>query len=675
MENKRPVMQYESDIWAIADYFISAGIKQSDFPKFMMPFFALVMLESRMRKVLHKIENEEGIKRDDPYFAEAFRDEDCGYNAFIVEKGKMLADICKSDTTFEQDFKEYLQGFDENIKMLLGINRGTAEAKFLNIEGIAGELRQKKILLGVVQEWAKIDLEPYDNSEITTLEEHIKRKWADVSAETAGEQYTPQDIIGLISDIAAMMISKPKNKYLHIYDPTCGGANLLFGVADRLNPTYPQIATYGSEWNDALFALASIESRFRDVSKISYGNTLTTYPFADKDFDVIVANPPYGTSWKGFQSEVQKDEKGQFKFFPATSDGQLLFMQHNLARLADDGICIEVHNGSSLFSGDAGGGESNIRKYMFDHDWVDAIIQMPSDEFFNTGIYTYLWIFNKNKPASHKDKVMLINASPLYNLLRKSMGSKRREINEEQRAQIVDALRNFEDCAIGKVYDKWHFYYNRQSLTLIESDPDCGSVYENLCDGIAPFELSSPKALTITSNNAGEDEGVKFDKFQKLTDEEFEKLAAALQNIKESDTFIHCESREEGKETYQYNGYSSCFIAYSGDEIGLLGKGQLTVKFNHQKKAGTHSVKFFIEPITQSDYEIIPFSPKPDENENFIQSFLDKYVTKRYLRRDNVIGVELSFNKEFYVPEELPAADEIMADITSLEKHIKSIEL
>ena len=310
---------------------------------------------------------------------------------------------------------------------MLGINRGTSENKFLNIEGIVGELRGKKILLSVVKEWAKIDLEPYDNSEITTLEEHIKRKWADISAETAGEQYTPQGIIALISDIAEMMMQRPKNKYLHIYDPTCGGANLLFGVADRLKKSYPQIATYGSEWNDALYALAAIESRFRDESKIRYGNTLTEYPFADKEFDLVVANPPYGTPWKGYQKEVTSDERGQFKFFPSTSDGQLLFMQHNLARLADDGICIEVHNGSSLFSGDAGGGENNIRKYMFERDWVDAIIQMPSDEFFNTNILTYLWIFNKNKPKSHKDKVMLINASGLYEPLRKNMGKKRRD--------------------------------------------------------------------------------------------------------------------------------------------------------------------------------------------------------------------------------------------------------
>lgn len=374
---------------------------------------------------------------------------------------------------FEQDFDSYLKAFDDVLKKLLGIERGKDEKKFLNMDYYVAELRSKKILLSVITAWSKIDLSPYDNSAITTLKEHIKRKWADISASTAGEQYTPDDIISLIADIVATKVTKPKDQNIHVYDPTCGGANLLFGVADRLHTQagYQNIHTWGSEYNDALYALAAIESRFRSHSHIYYGNTLTTAPCMGRDIDVIVANPPYGTKWSGYEREIKNDQKGQFPGgLPSVSDGQLLFMQHILWQLAQNGIAVEVHNGSTLFSGDAGSGESNIRKYIFDHDWVEAIIQMPQNEFFNTGIYTYLWIMNKQKPFERKDKVALIDGSKLWRLLKKAKGDKRREMTEEHRAAIVKALTNFVPSDICKIFNREHFYYNKQSLTLTEVD-------------------------------------------------------------------------------------------------------------------------------------------------------------------------------------------------------------
>ena len=372
-EPVRDIMYYESDIWAVADLLLAASIKRSDFPAYMMPFFALVMLEGRMRNAVQRVMDKEGTNpKDDPEeFKEAFLDEKCGYNEYIVMQDKTLAAITMNDATFDGDFAHYLSAFDRELKVLLGINIERGSQRYLNMDGIVTELRKKGILFSVAQAWAKVDLSAYDNSAITTLEEHIKRKWADLSASTAGEQYTPDDIISLITEIVSSKVSKPKEQWLHVYDPTCGGANLLFGVADKLvaNGGYRRVATYGSEYNDALYALAAIESRFRKQSKIHYGNTLTTVPFPDNEFDVIVANPPYGTKWTGYEKEVKKDEQGQFPAgYPSTSDGQLLFMQHILWKLADTGIAVEVHNGSTLFSGDAGGGESNIRKYIFDHN-------------------------------------------------------------------------------------------------------------------------------------------------------------------------------------------------------------------------------------------------------------------------------------------------------------------
>lgn len=670
----RDIMQYESKIWEIADLLIAASIKQSDFPTYMMPFFALVMLEGRMRNAIRQVEEEEHVTaKDDPKeFEEIFLERDCGFNKYIVLEGVTLSSICANDSTFAQDFKDYLEAFDAELRKLLGIKRGKDEDKFLDIDGIVAKLKGKGILLQVVTSWSKIDLSPYSNSDITTLEEHIKRKWADISASTAGEQYTPDDIISLIAEIVAEKVQKPKNEYVHVYDPTCGGANLLFGVADRLRDKagYKNIATYGSEYNDALYALAAIESRFRNDSKISYGNTLTTVPFHGTEFDVVVANPPYGTKWSGYESEVKKDQLGQFPGgLPGIGDGQMLFMQHILWQLSKTGIAVEVHNGSTLFSGDAGSGESNIRKYILDHDWVEAIIQMPQQEFFNTGIYTYLWIMNKNKVETHRNKVMLIDGSKLWKQLKKSKGDKRREMTPEHRRQIVEALVNFEDCAIGKVYDKWHFYYNKQSLTLLDESEDGKSVLHTCCAKTNPLQIQHVEKVVLDG-----EEIVTF----KAADKKI--LAPIEAKIKA------CDFRNEKMEIVCKHGIRFVFdcdnntileIAADGT-VTDLGCGKFTTKIATSKKEGS-VLKLQIEPYYYTDYEIIAYNPQKEENQALIKSFLDKYVFKEYYftqaQIEPVVGVEINFNKEFYQPEEIGSVDKLLSDIAKLDEELKEISL
>jgi type I restriction enzyme M protein len=654
-------MHYESDIWAIADLLLAASVKQSDFPAYMMPFFALMMLEGRMLNAMKRVEKEEGLTvKDDPEdFKEAFIDMDCGYNEYIVMQGKTLQNICNNDKTFEQDFASYLSEFDPTLKKLLGIERGKDEKKFLNMDYYVAELRSKKILLSVITAWSKIDLSPYDNSAITTLEEHIKRKWADISASTAGEQYTPDDIISLIADIVATKVTKPKSQNIHVYDPTCGGANLLFGVADRLHTEagYQNIHTWGSEYNDALYALAAIESRFRSHSHIHYGNTLTTAPFIDKDFDVIVANPPYGTKWSGYEKEIKNDQKGQFPGgLPAVSDGQLLFMQHILWKLAGSGIAVEVHNGSTLFSGDAGSGESNIRKYIFDHDWVEAIIQMPQNEFFNTGIYTYLWIMNKQKPFERKDKVALIDGSKLWCLLKKAKGDKRREMTEEHRAEIVKALTDFKPSDICKIFDREHFYYNKQSLTLTEVDVNGEYIKESVA-------LKKIQSVVLNDETLTELKGLDTNAGNALKN----KLKAA--NIDEDRIVI---ALEDGTR-YSYDQEQETVICESKEGRKALGCG--TFKFDLSTSKGKKSLKVELIPRTTSDYEIIAHHFDAHENEREINAFMQKYVFKPYTLGKNVIGVELNFNKEFYVPEELDSVEDILKEIRALNEDLKSIEI
>ena len=671
MEQKTPVkdiMQYESDIWAIADDLIAVSIKQSDFPTYMMPFFALMMLEGRMRNAMQKVTEKyhltPELNPDD--FREAFEEEGCGFNEYIVMQGKTLLKICSNDTTFEQDFGYYLNGFDKDLKRLLGIGRA-GEEKFLNMDGIIANLRGKKILLSVVKKWAAIDLAPYSNSDITTLEEHIKRRWADISASTAGEQYTPDDIISLIAEIVSAKINKPKSDFIHIYDPTCGGANLLFGVADRLNRQggYQNIATYGSEYNDALYALAAIESRFRDKSFISYGNTLTKIPYHNVPFDVIVANPPYGTKWSGYESDIKNDETGQFAGgLPAVSDGQLLFMQHILWQLGDKGIAVEVHNGSTLFSGDAGGGESNIRKYIFDHDWVEAIIQMPQSEFFNTGIYTYLWIMNKNKPEDRRNKVALIDGSNGWKLLKKSKGDKRREMLPEHRQAIVDALMNFVPSDICKIYDREYFYYNKQSLILTEVSDKGLYVEQTVCQDGKPFAIKNPVSLAI-----GEE---IYDDISLLTPDEIKSIAKRVTS-EQLGLYVSVSTEEGDNYTFVPDDRTIIHTDKKGNKRDL-GCGAFSFKASISKKQVVVH-KIAIEPCKTSDYEIIPHHFDEAANAAEIQRFMDKYIFKPYVLGKNIIGVELNFNKEFYVPEKMESVDNILDELKILEKDLQSIEV
>lgn len=680
------ILKYESDVWRTADLLIGAGIKQSDFPKYMMPYFALLMVESRLIREANRLEEEIG-KDSIEDFVEEFQLAGLGYNDYIIRRSKSLKDICKNDKAFDSDFHLYLKSFDPETKYLLGVDKGTEDEKFLDISGISGQLKKKRILFETVQAWSEIDLTPFNNSEITTLEEHIKRKWADISAETAGEQYTPDDIISLISELIASRI-EDNGKFLTIYDPTCGGGNLLFGVEDKIKEKFKRpTKTFGEDWSDSLYALAKIESRFRADSEIKYGNTLTNISFIEKRFDVVVANPPYGVDWKGYQKDIQNDTTERFVAFPSISDGQFLFTQHILYQLANDGFSVVVHNGSTLFSGDAGSGESTIRKHFFDNDWVEGIIQMPTDEFFNTGIYTYLWIFNKNKPADRKDKVILINASELYEGLRKSKGKKRKQMNLGNRADIVKAFIDFKGNEFCKIFDKWHFYYNRQSIILTNVDVN-GKFIEMPVKETKEGEKVETKSIkldpvkiTVTDQTGTvtftEFEIIAFDKIKDLSldakfNEEIKPNIASL-DYKEQSLKIFTK-----KAAYWYDSNKDTIIEEIAGKQTELGCAKIVIKsvFKKASKTKDASVVITVELTKdfQKDYEIVPYSPFKTENQERITDFMMKYVTKPFEYVDNVIGVEVNFNKLFYKPEKLREVNEINKDLVALEDELSNLE-
>ncbi|EKN6317975.1 N-6 DNA methylase [Yersinia enterocolitica] len=682
------ILQYESKIWATADLLRGCGIKESEWPSFMMPFFALAMIESRLVRMFDDLKTEIGedafaqIKKDDLY--DLIKDKGQGYNIFIFEKAQSLTDICKNDKSFDIDFDAYLKGFDGETRDLLGVDAVEGE-KFLDIKGVITKLKAKKVLFSYTKLWADIDLKPFNNSEITTLEEHIKRKWADISAETAGEQYTPEDVIALIAEIIASKIEE-SNTLLKIYDCTCGGGNMLFGVEDRINQKFKRLTqTYGQDWNDALYALAKIESRFRPDSKIEHGNTLVEDKFYNEEFNVVIANPPYGVSWKGYQKDIENDKTGRFKYLPSISDGQLLFMQHLISKLDTTGMGVVVHNGSTLFSGDAGSAESNIRRWMFDSDIVEAVIQLPTDEFFNTPIYTYLWVLNKNKKTHHKNKVMLINASEKFKSLNKNKGSKRREMDEASRLDVVTTLMAYQDNDFAHVFDKEFFYYNKQGIMLTNVDERGKTFEEHLPLQENKFgemkRVSSilliPTNITQSDIELSEFSLTKYDVSQYASLDnyyaDFIKPLVAQFDYKEEPLRITTADAK-----YYYDTDQETLIKETGDKKELLGCGKIIVKANYKKatKKLAERIEISVELTAdyQKDYEIIPFNKNPVTNQAGIKDFMARYITKPFEYLENLVGIELNFNKIFYKSETLRSVNEISADIVDLGKQLKQLE-
>lgn len=674
------ILQYESNIWATADLLRGCGIKESEWPSFMMPFFALAMIESRLVRMFDGLKADIGaeafasIHKDDLY--DMIKDQGQGYNIYIFEHNKTLSDICKNDKSFEIDFEAYLKGFDGETKDLLGVEASEGE-KFLDIKGVITKLKAKKVLFGYTKLWSDIDLKPFNNSEITTLEEHIKRKWADISAETAGEQYTPDDVIALIAEIIASKLEE-SDTLLKIYDCTCGGGNLLFGVEDRINQKFKRLTqTYGQDWNDALYALAKIESRFRPDSKIEHGNTLVEDKFYNEEFDVVIANPPYGVSWKGYQVDIEHDKTGRFKFLPSISDGQLLFMQHLIAKLDAGGMGVVVHNGSTLFSGDAGSAESNIRKWMLDSDLVEAVIQLPTDEFFNTGIYTYLWVLNRHKQTPSLGKVMLINASEKFKPLKKSKGSKRKEVDKTSRLEIVETLTKFQDTDYAKVFDKEFFYFNKQAIMLTNVD-EHGNSFEATLKAGKKSELLAP--ITLTN---GERDLTDFE-ITSLDTANYSSLAEAFeQDIKPFITALDYKEQTlvitTSKAKYWFDADQETIIKEEHGQKELLGCGKIVVKsaFKKANKTRPERIEITVEltPDYQKDYEIIPFHKDEADNLAAIAAFMAKYITKPFAYLENVVGVEINFNKVFYKPEKLREVVDILAEIEEIDEELGLLEL
>ncbi len=369
------------------------------------------------------------------------------YNTSKFTFEKLLADPAH----IESNFKFYLNGFSQNVQDVL--------AKF-EFDNIIKRLVESDTLYWVIKEFCTENgyLGPDKIAAVDCgyIFEDLVRRFSESYDEKAGAHFTSRDIIYLMTDLL-LTDANLRDENISVYDMTMGTSQMLSCMEERIKQLNADavVTCFGQEFNPATFAIAKADMLIRggEANNMRYGDTLSDDKFKDFKFKYLISNPPFGIDWKKEQKAVKAEhalgKEGRFEpGLPKISDGQQLFMLNGIAKMADDGKMAIIQNGSPLFSGDAGSGPSEIRRYILENDWLEAIVQLSNDQFMNTGIATYIWVLNKNKPPVKRGKVQLIDASHCFEPRRKSIGNKRNDITDKCRDIIVTAFGEFKNDKI-----------------------------------------------------------------------------------------------------------------------------------------------------------------------------------------------------------------------------------
>lgn len=465
--------------WSIADI-LRGDFKQSEYGKVILPFVVLrrldCLLEASKKAVLKAAESlPEGVDeatRDMILFGAV------GGNVKVYNLSRFSFDTLKGQDArqLHANLVDYITNFSANVRDIF-------LDKFLFTDQLK-RLKDGEILWPVFERFCQIDLHPdrVSNVEMGYLFEELIRRFSEMSNETAGEHFTPREVIRLIVDL---LIANDDEKLTgrgiirQVYDPACGTGGMLALTEEALKEFNSSIRVelFGQELNGESFGICKSDMLVtgHDPEQIAFGNTLTQDAHKGKRFHYMLSNPPYGVDWKKYQDPIKAEAEnmgfeGRFGAgTPRISDGQLLFLQHMISKMRDDEVGSRigiVMNGSPLFTGSAGSGESEIRRWMLENDLVEAIVALPTDLFYNTGIQTYVWLLTNRKLAHRQGKVQLIDASGerFWKPLRKSLGAKRREIPDEARADIVRIYAGFlngesGESEVSKVFDIADFGY------------------------------------------------------------------------------------------------------------------------------------------------------------------------------------------------------------------------
>ncbi|MBL0691418.1 MAG: SAM-dependent DNA methyltransferase [SAR324 cluster bacterium] len=459
--------EISSLIWKVCDDELRGLFKPHEYGDIILPFLLLRRIDCVLEP--HKDKVIELNKKYEGKAATKLIQQEIKQNFFNSSKYD-LNRLKQDSENIKINFNNYLAGYSDNI---LGIIENFQLQKPIDKLNKAGRLLQ------FITKFGEINLHPetVSNHQMGQIFEELLRLSSEMSNETSGEHYTPRDVVNLLT---SMVFSQDRDNLQgaslvrSIFDPCCGtGGMLTIGkewAHEHINNKI-KFNLFGQELNPQTHSICQSDMLIAGEStdNIKQGSSLTEDKFSGEVFDYMLSNPPYGVSWKSEKDFIKNEgnnENGRFSGgTPRISDGQLLFLQHMISKMEPDAARIGiVLNGSPLFTGDAGSGESNIRKWIIENDMLECIVSLPNQLFFNTGIPTYIWILTNKKEDKRKGKVQLINGASFFNLMRKALGNKRKEISPDDRKRILQTYLDFEETEHSKIFDNNYFGYTKITI-------------------------------------------------------------------------------------------------------------------------------------------------------------------------------------------------------------------
>lgn len=692
-------------LWSIADSVLHHVFVRSKYRDVILPMTVIrrldTVLEPTKKDVLNakKRLDKAGVAHQDKPLRSA------AGQAFYNTSPFTLRDLasCTSQQQLKSDFEAYLDGFSPNVQEIIENfkfrNQIPDLAKADKLGSLIEQFLDPQINLGPTPVYngdGSMKLPGLDNHAMGTIFEELVRRFNEDNNEDAGEHWTPRDAVKLMAKLIFVPIAdKIESGTYLLYDGACGTGGMLT-VADeelqRLAKEHKKkVVThlYGQEVNPETYAIAKadllITGDGEAADNIVGGtdkSTLSNDAFSAMEFDFMLSNPPYGTDWKDDLERMGgkdgiKDPRfiiehagdPEFRLITRSSDGQMLFLANMMSKMKTKtklgSRIAEVHNGSSLFTGDAGQGESNARRWIIENDWLEAIIALPLNMFYNTGIATYIWVLSNRKPMNRRGKVQLIDATQWFTPLRKNLGDKNCELSDDNIEQILKAFMNLKETEQSKIFPNAEFGYwkvtvERALRLRVELNKDTLSSFRSAC--VEAKEEDLAKLLESASKKLGAKPYTNFSGFmsalEPLAEDAGFKLNAKRIKLIQSALAQKDESAEPIITRIHKPGKAKADPLHGLFEVTLAGKKQIVEYEPDTEMRDTEQVPLLekggIEAFVRR--EVLPYAP---------DAWVDKNATK--------IGYEISFNRYFYKPQPLRSLTDIRKDILVIEKETEGL--